>query len=632
MTAITAIVAIIAVALLSPGGPVILAQRRQALMTQDAQLTTSSSSDWPLSFNGVVQERILPQAAALLRQLVKEKRKLTIDGVPVFNGSDKFLPGKIAIALVEYLVTLPKDDPRLPELLKDFREVARLTVDDANDSWGAYYYMLALDKLRGAGLVDQALDRLTFAKLRVRLDWRMFVNPETHELIADPNNYYVVALAIARLRHQMGWEDETGSDALYAKVAEHYRKYSGDFGFADETEGDGRFDRYSVLLAGELVNHFIETGGRVPDEALTWLRKSADVMLTRLHADGAGFEYGRSLGPYSETAIIEVLTAAARTGLLTQDERALAYAYASRAAQRYVDFWVRNGTGSVNLWDDGRRTDAYRGKFRILGENLSLAHQFVYTNEAWNAMGFKGKPAMADFGAALDRLPAQTVTWFAKGAYDRLLITRRDAGHVIGLPLINGGAGQHMHHPYFPIPFSRGMLEGVPDGDAPALVPQFTLKDGAVLMPLAFTRDAAVEVRGRATILTYRQSEMDRMGGSVPVRDDRLAVATTYTLEPNRITRKDVFVAKQPLDVAGVRMEFAGFSTGPKTSGTTTVFGNGTVTSFQVSGLNTCQARSLDRDHDYESDTGAMTSLVVCWSGPSTINGPQTIAWSMSYR
>src|SRR4029077_13600919 len=409
---------------------------------------------------------------------------------------------------------------------------------------GAYYYVLALDKLREAGLLDQAVDRLTYAKLRVRLDWRMFVDPVTHELIDHPNNYYVVALGIARLRHHMEWEDETGADALYAKVAEHYRKYSGAFGFADETDGDGRFDRYSVLLAGELANHFLETGGRVPDEALAWLRKSVDVMLQRMHADGAGFEYGRSLGPYGETAIIEVLTAAARAGVLSDQEKTLAYAYATRAAQRYVDFWINKQTGSVNLWDEGRRTDDYRGKFRILGENLSLAHQFAYTNEAWNAMGFKDKPAMPNFERALDTLPAQTVTWFAKGTYDRLLLTRRDAGHLIALPLINGGARQPMHHPYFPIPFSRGMLEGVADGTKPVLVPQFTLKDVAVLIPLAFIQDVRVDVRGSTTTVTYRQSRMDRMGKAAPVGDDRLSVTTTYTLEPNRLSRTDVFVPK----------------------------------------------------------------------------------------
>jgi len=229
-------------------------------------------------------------------------------------------------------------------------------------------------------------------------------------------------------------------------------------------------------------------------------------------------------------------------------------------------------------------------------------------------------------------LPAQTVTWFAKGTYDRLLLTRRDAGHVIALPLINGGASQHMHHPYFPIPFSRGMLEGVADGTKPVLVPQFTLKDGAVLMPLAFIEDATVDVRGSTTTMTYRQSQMDRLGKAVPVGDNRLAVTTTYTLEPNRLSRTDVFVPKQPLDIAMIRMEFAGFSTNARTSDTTTVFANGAVTSFQVHGLDTCQARALDRDHDYESDGGAMTSLVVCSSGSFTAKEPLTITWSILYR
>jgi hypothetical protein len=588
-------------------------------------------ADVPNSFHEVVQQRILPQMGTLLQQLVRDKRALTLDGVRVFNGSDKFLPGKIAIALAEYLLSLPHDDPRLDVGLRDFREIARLTVDDANDTWGAYYYVLAIDKLRTAGLADRAFDRLTYAKLRVRLDWRMFVDPDTFALIDHPNNYYVVALGIAKLRHRLGWEDDRGAKAIYAKVAEHYLRYSGEFAFADETDGEGRFDRYSVLLAGELANHFIETGERPPDEALVWLRRSSNVMLERMHADGTGFEYGRSLGPYSETALIETLTAAARLGVLTADERELAYAYATRAAQRYVEFWINGATGSVNLWDDGRRTDDYRGKFRILGENLSLAHQFAYTSEGWTALGYKDRPAMADFAAALDRRVPQAVTWFARGGYDRLLVTRRDSGHVIGLPLINGGASQHMHNPYFPIPFSRGMLEGVADGTAPLLVPRVVLKDGAALMPLAFFRDVQVTERGETAVIAYRQSEMDRLGTNAPVADDRLAVTTTYTLQPNRITRRDILVAKAPLDVAAVRLEFASFSRDPSQEGALTRFGSGSVTSFTARGFDRCESRPLDHDHEYESDTGPMTALVACTVEATTLRS-RTLEWTMTYR
>ena len=588
--------------------------------------------DTPRSFDGLVRQRILPQTGALFRQLVQDKRNLTLDGTPVFNGSDKFLPGKIAVAFTEYLLAQPKDDPRLARDLNDFREIARLTADDANDTWGSYYYLVAIDRLRTAGLLDRAFDRLTFAKLRVKLDWRMFVDSETYELIDHPNNYYVVALGIARLRHRLGWEDETGANVLYQKIADHYRRYSGAFGFADETDGEGRFDRYSVLLAGELGNHFIETGARPPDEALVWLRKSSDVMFQRMHADGTGFEYGRSLGPYGETAIIETLTAAARLGILTPDERDLAYSYATRAAQRYVDFWTDPRTGSVNLWNDGRRTDAYRGKFRILGENLSLAHQFAYTNDGWNAMGYAGRPIDANFAEALDRRPTHSVTWFARGAYDRLLVTRRDGGHVIGLPLINGGEAQHMHEAYFPIPFSQGMLEAIADGTAPVLVPRFTLKDGTQLIPLAFMKDVKVEDGESMTMVTYRQTEMDRLGSGEPVADARLGVRTSYTLQPSRIVRMDVFTPAVPLDLGSIRLEFATFSRDPKQDGTTTSFGVGSVTSFSVDGLQSCVSRALDHDRDYASDTGPMTALVVCTSGEARFDHPLAIRWSMDYK
>jgi hypothetical protein len=583
------------------------------------------------SYNGIVAGRILPQAGALLRQLVKDKRKMTIDGVPVFSGNDRFLPGKIAVAFALDLAAR-RGDPKLDEDLKSFREVAKLTVDDPNDSWGAYYYLVAIEKLKAAGLLDRAFDRLTFARLRVTLDWRTFVDPDTYELIDHANNYYVVALAIARLRHDLGWESDAAGKALYQRVADHYRRHSGEFGFADETDGDGRFDRYSVLLAGELANHFIETGDRPPDEALAWLRKSADVMLQRMHADGSGFEYGRSLGPYGETAIVETLTAAARLHVLTDEERDLAYSYATAAAQRYVDFWINPATGSVNLWDLGRRTDDYRGKFRILGENLSLAYQFAYTNDGWNAMGYRDRPMAPDFAARLDRRAVDAVTWFARGAYDRVLVTRREGAHLVGLPLISGGASQHMHHPYFPIPFSRGLLEGVPDGFAPVLVTRFTLADGTQLMPLAFILDVRVADAAGVTTVTYRQAEMDRMGKSAPVADDRIAVATTYTLEAGRIIRTDVFTPKASLDVSEIRLEYAGFSSEPRQIGTTTRFGSGAVTSFGAEGLQACTSRPLDHDHAYESDTGPMTALVACTTGPARIDRAMTIRWTLEFK
>jgi hypothetical protein len=247
-------------------------------------------------------------------------------------------------------------------------------------------------------------------------------------------------------------------------------------------------------------------------------------------------------------------------------------------------------------------------------------------------MGYAGRPIAEDFTAALDRRPAHSVTWFARGAYDRLLITRRDAGHVIGLPLINGGATQHMHEAYFPIPFSQGMLEAIADSTAPVLVPRFTLEDGTQLMPLAFIKDVNVDEGAAMATVTYRQTEMDRLGSSSPVADARLAVLTRYTLEANRITRTDVFTPATPIDLRTVRLEFATFSMDPKQDGPITRFGSGAVTSFSVEGLQSCTSRKLDHDHDYASDTGPMTALVVCTSGTARLDHPLTIGWAIDYK
>jgi hypothetical protein len=586
----------------------------------------------PASYDRVVQGEIAPHTQRMLAQLAIQGRGLTIQGDPVFDGRDAFLPGKIAVSLADFLIATPRDDPRFSESLSAFRKIALLTVDDANDSWGAYYYISALDMLRQSGLLTDAVDRPTLAKLRVKLDWRTFVDADNYTLIDHANNYYCVAFGIARLRARMGWESGDAADQLFAKLRDHYQRYSGANGFADETDGEGRYDRYSVLLAGELAHHFLESGGRPPQDVLNWLRKSVDVMLVRMHVNGEGFEYGRSLGPYSETAIIEVLTSAAVLGILTDREKELAYAYAARAARRFTDFWVDQTSGSVDLWDKGRRTDAYRGKFRRFGENLSLVHQFMYTNALWNSLGYKDKKPLEDFASALNQLPKQSVTWFARGPFDRVLLTRRDGAHVIGLPLISGGAGQHMHSPYFPIPFSRGMLSGVADGSRPMLLPQFQFSDGSTVMPLAFIRDVSITTGPRRTTVRYRQTQLDRLGADSPVADDRLSLSTTYVFESGRITRTDVYTPKEPLDIAGIELDFGSFSGLSAVSKDGVTFHGGAIDAFTVSGLGACRAETIHDDPEFESDEGPMATKAVCVNGARTVREPFTISWTLIYH
>lgn len=581
--------------------------------------------------NLTVETRLLPQMAVLLDKLMVEKRDMTLDGVRVFDADDKFLPGKVAIGLAYLLIDTPRDDPKFATYLAGYRQIADMTVDDTNSTWGIYYYCQALHMLQEAGLLEQAVSPETLAKLKTKLDWRKFVRTDDLTLINLPNNYYGVAFSVARLRYQLGWEDASASEALLERTLDHYRKYSGDYGFADETDGDGRFDRYSVLLIGEISHRLIEAGMPATPEVKGWLRKSVDLMLPRLNPRGEGFEYGRSIGTYGETAFLEVLTAAAKLDVLTPQEKTMAYAFSSRVTARYMDFWFDPKTGSVNLWETGRRTDAYRGKHRILGENLSLARQHIYTSAIWNALGFKNKAPDAGYAAWLDTLPKRRVTWFARGEHNRLVVTLRDGGRVIGLPIINGGKGQHENTPYYPIPFSPGLLAGVADGEFPQLLPRVTMADGSRLAPLAYARNVKVIEKGRRTIVTYEQAVLDKLGADAPIADDRLSVKTTYVLEPGKISRTDVFTPEGAQDIRAVDLSFASFSAAPSTKGGVTTYGRGEVRGFRATGLG-CKSRPLRDEEAYRTPTGAFESLVECAGGARTLSEPLTVSWSLTYR
>ncbi len=583
------------------------------------------------AMHATIERRLMPQMERLLTQLLRDRRGMALGGVEVFDSGDKFLPGKIAGAMAYRVLDLPSGDPRRAQRLRDFATIADLTVGDPNDSWGIYYYMSALYRLKQAGLLEEAVSPATMARLRTQLDWRRFVRPDL-TLIDLPNNYYGVAFSIARLRFLLGWEDATGSDRLLDRTLDHYRRYSGEYGFADETEGKGRFDRYSVLLIGEIAQRLVETGMTPTPEVRAWLRRSVDLMLPRFNLRGEGWEYGRSIGAYGETAFLEVLTAAARLKVLTPTEERMAYAFSSRIAARYMDFWVDPATGSVDLWGQGRRTDAYRGKHRIFGENLSLARQYIYTDAIWSELGYRDRMPAADYARWLDTLPKSTTAWFARGDNDRAVVTIRDRGRVIGLPIINGAEGQHMHNPYFPVPFSAGMLQGAADADYPQLVPKITLTDGSVLMPLAWFKDVQVAQRGAVTEVCWRQDALDRMGGKDAVADPRATILTRYVFAPGRITRTDTLAVKGADRIARIEMAFASFSAGAKVrSAGEVTFGDGEVRRLATAGYGTCIQETVARQ-PYRAPTGAFRSLVSCGLTPTVPAQGTELQWELSYN
>lgn len=604
-----------------------------------AQTTQTSAANYvpPLAttpMNRIVQDNAYKQLDFFFKKLVAEREAMVLDGASPFKSGDKFLPGKVAAGLGHVLLNTAKDDPSLAQKLKDYRDIADMTVGMDNHTWGIYYYIGTLVKLKQAGLLERAVSPETLEKLRKQLDWRTFVTPQW-DLISLPTNYYGVAFSIARLRMMMGWEDDSAGKVLLEKMMSHYKKYSGKFGFSDETDGEGRFDRYSILLIAEICERFLETGLQPDAELKTLLRKAADIALNVTNTAGDGFSFGRSLGPYGETALVEILSVSAYLNVLTPEEKQYAYAFSSRVAARYMDFWYDPSMQSIDMWGKGRRTDTYRGKHRILGENFSLLHQLLSTNETWNEAGFKDVQPKADLQAWLDKnRPQFSVTTFAQGDYDRALAIFRHGKHVVSLNMINGGASQHDNSPYYPLPFAPGIVSGVADGGGAhaQLLPKFTMADGAQLIGAAWIKDIKTSSSGQRHTITYRQDELDKLGKRAPVKDARIKLNTTYTLERGVMTRTDVYTPVGTQEVDKIVLEFASFSDQATIKGNTVTFEQGDVKEYSVSGLQQCQSAPTNGSKDFQAPYGAMKTLVTCSTGKLSMREPLTIKWTIKYQ
>lgn len=109
-------------------------------VTAFRQASPSASGD-ASNQNELIEQRVVPQLEYLFQKLVAEKRETAIDGTRAFSGGDRFLPGQIALGLSLVLVNTPRSDPRFAAYLAGYRDIADMTVDDVNETWGIYHHM-----------------------------------------------------------------------------------------------------------------------------------------------------------------------------------------------------------------------------------------------------------------------------------------------------------------------------------------------------------------------------------------------------------------------------------------------------------------------------------------------------------
>lgn len=477
----------------------------------------------------------------LLTQLASKGKSFTLDGMKVFNGKDPFMAGKTVLALAYWVSEYPNQDRITIERIQQARTIIHYLGGLKSKSWGAFFYLQGLQMLNKVNLLEDCFSVEQLEELKEQLHWNDFIDKHTLVLKNKPTNFYQVGFAIAQLRFQLGWDSADASYQLLDKMQRHVEEISGEYGFADETNGKGRYDRYSFLLIAEVAHRMREAGLPLPEKMKKWLRNSVDYVLINLNTEGDGFQYGRSIGAYGDTAFLEILSAAAWYGLLSQEELVMSYHFCCLSTDKFIRYWWDEKRGSVNLWEDGRIADGYRGKHRILGENFSLIHQHSYTHTLWKDLGVdKTLINHNEFLIMLNKLPKAKLTFFnslKKSMFQQAVFTWRDKEKVFNLPLVNGDE-YSLQSAYMPMPIARGVFEIKADTEDNILVPYVKTKSGQNLYPFSFYRSISLE-KGENSFKLSWESRLVNARNQISIKN--IIVKSDVIISSKKIVRNDIF-------------------------------------------------------------------------------------------
>lgn len=478
----------------------------------------------------------------LINKVIIEKNSLLLDGIKVFEQKDPFLSGKLFYSFVEMVVENQQSYALKLKNVLEFDSIKDLFLGGDVQTWGADFYIRGLSILKDKGLLSEYFNDRELEFLKEKLDWRDIVSESDYNIKKFSNNFYVVAYSIAYHRCELGWDSEEHYKKILGKIINHYKATAGEFGFADETKGKGRYDRYSFLLIAEIATRFNASGLKLPAELKQWLRNSAEYVLANLNSAGDGFQFGRSIGAYGDTAFIEILSAAALSSVLNDDEKRAAYTFSFLSTKKFLNYWWDKDIGCVNLWNDGRTTEKYRGKHRILGESLSLLYQHIYTQKIWSELGFSEAYINLDwYEEWLKNIPRLKVTHVKNDKpYNKLILTWRSDSAIFNLPLING-AEYFDHSTYLPTPYSSIGIHGLPDLHIPLLAPKIYIDSAQGYMSICNFQDFEVQSKKIGCAVSWSNKALVSVGTGRAEENEAISSHTMFFFTHNSIQRTDSF-------------------------------------------------------------------------------------------
>jgi len=583
------------------------------------------------SLHQIIDKRIMPFFMRYLEEICDKKDELVIDGNKVFD--DVFVPGTIVLLYGQILVNTDSKSVEYENLTEKLRTIISFAAEKELKTWGILFFLSGLNLLNSNNLLLKVADEQTLEKLKCKLDWRSFVNPEDLSMPKMATNYYGVALRISKLRELLGWEKEVYSIRLYEKLKEHIETFSGEYGYMDETSGEGRFDHYTMDIPEEMSSVFAMAEKEIPENIRKMVINAQEIILHLADDKGYGFSYGRSIGAHGDLVVASTLTDIALEGKISKDLMEEYYAYVVDAIDKYLNFWILERTNLISCWDEGRRTDRYRHKGRILEVNIGLMKKIYQMYLNWNKLGYSDKDPLPGYESKLlNSLKPFSFFQFAADEYCRGLAIIRDSGHVFSLPIINGGTPYYCRTPYLPVPNEPLVLETSPETEHPHLVPRLLLEDGKSLMPISYMKNIITHENGKKNIITYEQDELCLLGGKEPQKYHGIKSKTTFEFSPGTIERTDVFYSSTPVDIKEILLEFGTFSEEPQFTGDILKFGKGDIYEYQVIGLESCRIEAVENMEDFKTTHGSLKNNIIFKIENVKIDKEFRIKWILKYK
>ena len=577
-----------------------------------------------------MEKEIYPFMKELFWRIAEGQDTLHMDGVWVYNEKAQFVGGKV-INLCSYVLTELLDQKEKEKGIHALKTIIPMCANLPMQTWGIFNALKGLYRLEQKGIREIIIQQKVWEKLRDVLDWRTFVDCENHlALKGYPTNYYGVAFGIARYRELLGWEEDNYADKLLSRFMEHIHTYSGEYEFMDETPGDGRFDRYSILVPAEIANTVMDTGMELPEKIISMLKKSTAICLFMANRDGYGFSYGRSTGAYGDTGVLEVLTAAHKVKtIMNTDEERLAYAYCTAIMHRFGSFWIDPDMRSVNMWEKGRRTDSYRNKNRILSENLSLCMQLLEAAE-WESP-CSGKEEMEHLWENREKQPLKgMMVPFAKGEYERALVIVRDGRRIWSLPLISGGKEYFDKSPYLPIPYSQFAVTGVPGEAYPYMVLQITLENDIKLMPIVYFRNLQIQQEENHVMVSGKMDSLCVVGEEKMHPYGDIACEFVYTFSHGKVERRDTFYVEKGEKIKKIEMDILTFSDEKREITGGVEFGKGILRKIMQKGFTHQSVIQIKNQENYCTPEGEFLHQIHWEEEPDQSKG-LTVSWEIRY-